>query len=240
MKTVHEVSRLSGVSIRTLHHYDSIGLLKPTKVTEAGYRLYDNDAISRLHTVLMYRELGFRLSEIREITDNPDFDVKIALKQHIKMLKLQKEHIDKLISLAEKIEKDGNIMDFSAFDKSKIDEYSEEIKQKWGKTEAYKEYVKKIEGKTDYEKQSSADGLIKLLGEFGQLKKQPADSDDVQKKVGELQKYITDNFYTCTKEILKGLGQMYVCDERFRNNINNAGGEHTAEFVSKAIEIYCE
>ena len=76
MKTVHEVSRISGVSVRTLHHYDAIGLLKPTAVTEAGYRLYDDAALARLQNILLYRELEFPLKEIKAILDQPEFDEK--------------------------------------------------------------------------------------------------------------------------------------------------------------------
>ena len=76
MKTVHEVSRISGVSVRTLHHYDAIGLLKPTAVTEAGYRLYDDAVLARLQNILLYRELEFPLKEIKAILDHPEFDEK--------------------------------------------------------------------------------------------------------------------------------------------------------------------
>ena len=76
MKTVHEVSRISGVSVRTLHHYDAIGLLKPTAVTEAGYRLYDDAALARLQDILLFRELEFPLKEIKAILDHPEFDEK--------------------------------------------------------------------------------------------------------------------------------------------------------------------
>lgn len=76
MKTVHEVSRISGVSVRTLHHYDAIGLLKPTAVTEAGYRLYDDAALAKLQNILLYRELEFPLKEIKAILDHPEFDEK--------------------------------------------------------------------------------------------------------------------------------------------------------------------
>ena len=91
MKTVKEVSRLSGVSVRTLHHYDVIGLLKPSKLTEAGYRLYDNRALERLQLILLYRELRFPLEQIREILDSPGFDRDLALRQQIQLLQLQKE-----------------------------------------------------------------------------------------------------------------------------------------------------
>ena len=94
MKTVKEVSRLTGVSVRALHHYDAIGLLKPTRVTEAGYRLYDEESLQRLQTILLFRELQFPLKEIKEILDSPGFDPIPALEQQIKMLELQRRHLD--------------------------------------------------------------------------------------------------------------------------------------------------
>ena len=100
MRTVNEVSKLTGVSVRTLHHYDAIGLLKPTKITEVGYRLYDDTAIRRLQNILLFRELQFPLKQIKSILDSPMFDQKEALKQQIKLLELQRKHIDELISFA--------------------------------------------------------------------------------------------------------------------------------------------
>lgn len=100
MKTVKEVSRLTGVSVRTLHHYDNIGLLRPARTTEAGYRLYDNGALERLQIILLFRELKFPLREIKDLLDRPDFDKTKALEQQMRLLQLQKEHIEGLVDLA--------------------------------------------------------------------------------------------------------------------------------------------
>ena len=99
MKTVHEVSQISGVSVRTLHHYDAIGLLRPTAVTEAGYRLYDDTALARLQSILLFRELEFPLKEIKRIMDDPQFDQATALEQQIRLLELQQERLSRLIGL---------------------------------------------------------------------------------------------------------------------------------------------
>ena len=129
MKTVNEVSRQTGVSIRTLHYYDAIGLLRPTQVTEAGYRLYDDTALERLQNILLFRELQFPLREIRAILDNPDFDRKKALDQQIALLQMKKQHIENLIDLARGIRMMGvNNLDFSAFDTRQIDEYARQAK----------------------------------------------------------------------------------------------------------------
>ena len=109
MKTVKEVSRISGVSVRTLHHYDAIGLLKPARVTEAGYRLYDEKALERLQTILLFREFEFPLKEIRDILDSPDFDPLQALDAQIHLLELKRKHLDAVIAYARQIQKTGVI-----------------------------------------------------------------------------------------------------------------------------------
>ena len=126
MMTVNEVSKLTGVSIRTLQYYDKIGLLKPTGYTESGYRLYDDTALEMLQQILLFKELEFPLKEIKEIISRPDFDRNKALKQQIKLLTMKKEHLENLIDFARGIQFIGvKTMDFSVFDTKKIDEYAE-------------------------------------------------------------------------------------------------------------------
>ena len=234
MKTVMEVSRLTGVSVRALHHYDAIGLLKPSKVTEAGYRLYDNNALRRLQAILLFRELQFPLKEIKNILDSPVFDPDEALRQQIHLLELQKQRLEDLIHLAHDIQTKGfDTMDFHAFDKTKQEQYAEEVRTRWGQTEAYQEYKQRGSA-------GNGDALMALFADLGKLRQLPPESPEVQAGVKAIQDHITANYYTCTKEIFAGLGQMYVQDERFRKNIDAAGGEGTVEFAAKAIEIYCK
>ena len=121
MMTVNEVAKLTGVSIRTLHYYDTIGLLHPTAVTEAGYRLYDDTALERLQHIMLFRELEFPLKEIKKILDSDGFDRKKALEQQIELLTLKKEHLENLIVYATEIKSEGaKSMDFSVFDTKKI------------------------------------------------------------------------------------------------------------------------
>ena len=152
MMTVNEVSKLSGVSIRSLHHYDKIGLLPATEVTAAGYRLYDDKALERLQMILLFKELQFPLKEITTILDNPEFDRRKALEQQIKLLELRKEHLENLIDLARGIKMIGvqkmSKMSFDAFDTRKIDEYAAQAKASWGTTDAYKEFEKKSAGRS--------------------------------------------------------------------------------------------
>ena len=153
MMTVHEVSKLAGVSIRTLQYYDSIGLLQPAEYTGAGYRLYDDTALETLQQILLFRELEFPLKEIRGILRSPAFDRQKALSQQIELLQLKKEHLEKLIELARGIQSAGvkQEMDFSAFDTKKIDEYAAQAKAAWGDTPAYREYERKSEHRTKAE-----------------------------------------------------------------------------------------
>ena len=236
MRTVNEVSKLTGVSVRTLHHYDKIGLLKPTAVTEAGYRLYDDTALERLQSILLFRELQFPLKEIKVILDSSAFDAGEALAQQIKLLELQYKHIGELISFAREIQIKGvKQMDFQVFDKNEMEQYKEEVKAKWGETEAYHEYARK----RDCDYGEIANRLMLLFAEIGTLRDLPPCDGKVQEKIRVLQRFITKNYYNCTNEILSGLGKMYVCDERFKKNIDKAGGEGTAEFVFEAIQKYC-
>ena len=121
MKTVKEISKLTGISVRTLHYYDEINLLKPTQTTDAGYRLYDDTALHRLHSILLFRELQFPLKEIKTILDSPDFDTRSALKEQIKLLELKRNRLDEIISSANKLlTKWSKEMRFSAFDKTEM------------------------------------------------------------------------------------------------------------------------
>ena len=241
MKTVKEVSRLTGVSVRTLHHYDTIGLLKPTRVTEAGYRLYDDTALARLQSVLLFRELQFPLKQIKEILDSPDFDAMDALTQQIEMLELQRSHLDTLLAHARQIQKTGVIdMNFKPFNKTEMENYAAQAKAKWGKTDAYKEYEQKTAGKTQAEMQSTGDALMDIFAQVGAIKSLSPASAEAQALIARLQDYISANYYTCTKQILRGLGQMYIAGDSMTENIDRAGGAGTAEFAHQAIEIYCK
>ena len=240
MMTVNEVSKLTGVSIRTLQYYDKIGLLHPAKYTEAGYRLYDKAALETLQQILLFRELEFPLKDIKKIISSPDFDRSTALEQQIELLMLKKEHIENLIDLAKGIKLLGvKKLKFDAFDTRKIDEYAAQAKASWGKTSAYKEFEEKTKGRTKEEDQIIYQGMIDIFGEFGQIRNADPASGEAQDLVKKLQNYITEYMYTCTKEILSGLGKMYAGGGDFTKNIDSYGGEGTAEFTHQAIEIYC-
>lgn len=241
MKTVHEISKLTGVSVRTLHHYDAIGLFKPSKVTDAGYRLYDDTALERLQTILLFRELQFPLKKIKSIIENPNFDRKQALTQQIGLLELQRKRLGELIDFAREIITTGvNTMDFSAFDKTEIEQYAAEAQAKWGNTDAYKECEQKAANKTDAEQKTDSDGLMEIFTQMGQIKHLSPDCSKAQEMAEILRSFITEHYYNCTPQIFRGLGELYVGDERFKANIDAAGGTGTAEFASRAIQVYCD
>ena len=129
MKTVKQISSLTGVSVRTLHHYDSIGLLKPTAITEAGYRLYDDVALQRLQQILLLRELGFPLKDIQAILDAPEETRRKALDDQIQQLDAKRRRLQDKISLAAIMKvTEVNNMDFEQFDAKKMDDYSAQAK----------------------------------------------------------------------------------------------------------------
>ena len=240
MKTVHEVSALTGVSIRALQYYDRIGLLRPSDRSDAGYRLYADADLERLQQILLFRELEFPLKQIREILDSPGFDRIKALEQQIVLLKLKKEHLNNLIRLAQGIKlTGGGNMDFTAFDTRKIDEYAKQAREQWGATPQYKEFEEKNANRTLSELKDTGDQLMALIAEFGRMKDLDPANDRPQAQVKRLQDFITAHYYHCTNEILSGLGKMYAGGGEFTENIDRAGGEGTADYVNRAIEIYC-
>lgn len=241
MMTVKQICRLTGISVRTLHHYDAIGLLKPTTVTEASYRLYDEAALQRLHAILFFRHLQFPLKQIKGILDSPGFDPKEALAQQIELLELQKKHLEELIAHARQIQDTGVIpMNPSAFDTNEFERYTAQAREKWGSTDAYKEFAQKTANTSPQQMRSTGDGLMDIFAQLGHLRHLSPDDSQVQALICQLQGYITEHYYTCTKQILKGLGQMYIAGDEMTVNIDTAGGEGTARFAHLAIEEYCK
>lgn len=241
---IKEFAKLTGVSVRTLHYYDEIGLLKPAFIDEQnGYRDYDENSLGRMVEILFYRELDFSLKSILEILSSPDYDKAAAIRKQKELLTLKKERLERLISALDEAEK-GEIP-MNTFNNNEYEtarkQYADEAKQHWGNTDAYKESEQKT---ADYSADKWNDVNARLnavLAEFAVALKDGAtpESETAQSLVKKLQQYITDNFYTCTNEILAGLGQMYVADERFKSNIDK-NGAGTAESISEAIRIYCK
>ena len=241
MKTVSEIAALAHVSVRTLRHYDAIGLLKPTQITEAGYRLYDNAALERLYLILLFRELEFPLKEIQAILDAPDFDRNRILEQQVELLRAKIVHLQNRIHLANGIKLMGvKYLEFDNWDPKKIDEYQTQAETLYGKSEAWQEYQQKIKRRSREQSQAVNGKVMDFFVELGKLRHLSPESPEVQAWVRKLQDFFTENFYTCTPKILKGLGEMYAGGGSMTENIDAAGGKGTGEFAKKAIDIYCK
>ena len=236
---IKQFAEFTGVSVRTLHYYDEIGLLKPACVDEhTGYRYYDENSLLRMQEILFYRELDFSLKTIGEILSSPNYNKEKALNEQKILLTLKKERLEKLISAIDDAMKGKNIME--TFDNSEFEKYKAEAKEKWGKTDAYKEHTEKTKNYSKEKWDSLSNDLDEILSEFALCMKngEEPESIEAQTLVKNLQNHITENYYHCTNEILAGLGQMYVADERFKNNIDKHS-DGTADFISEAITIYC-
>ena len=239
MMTVAQVSKRAGVSVRTLHHYDQIGLLAPTEVTEAGYRLYDDAALDKLYVILVYREQGLSLNEIGSILDAPDYNRNRVLEHQIKLMQERIEKLQNRITLAKGMLTLGvKYMDFEGFDPKKIDEYSQQAKVLYGKTDAYKEFQQKQKSRTKEQEKDLGDQVMERFATLGKLRTCTPDSEVAQNWAKELQAFFTEHFYTCTPEILKGLAESYAGGGSMTENIDRAGGEGTGAFAKQVIDIY--
>lgn len=240
---INEVSKLTGVTVRTLHYYDEIGLLAPTEVTHSGYRLYDDNALFKLAQIMFFKELDFSLSEIKHIMTHPDFDTQKALLNQKELLIKKRERLDGLINLVDKTLKGRFEMSFNEFDTTEIeqakDKYAKEVKEKYGSTDEYAEYEQKSSKYTKQDWSNINDKMLVIFKKSADVMDKAPESSDAQKLVKEWQDYISDNFYKCSDEVLAGLGQMYVADERFKTNIDKTNKD-LAEYISKAIAFYCK
>ena len=235
---IKEFARLSGVSVRTLHYYDEIGLLRPAVVdAQTGYRFYDESSLLRMQEILFYRELDFPLKSIAEILASPHYNKEEALEEQRKLLTLKKERLERLIDAIDGALKGENVM--KAFDNSKMDQYLSRAKERWGKTEAWQEYEEKSVGRTAEAEKDLSEQLMDIFAQLGALRGEEPGSEAVQQVVAALQQFITENYYTCTKEILRNLGQMYTMVGSMKDNIDARGGTGTAELAGRAIEIFC-
>lgn len=244
--TVKKVAALANVSVRTLHYYDEIGLLKPSSVGQNGYRLYREADLARLQQVLFFRELDFSLEDIQRIVSSPGFNQREALLSHRKLLREKQARLDRLIASVERTlesMEEGKTMSekdmFEGFDDAKVKEYAEEARQRWGGTEAYKESVRRTGryGKADWADIGGESGeinraMVALMG------RDPADPE-VQQTIGRWFKLIDDRFYTVTPEIFRGLGDGYVQDARF-TAFYDKYKVGLAAFMREAMHVYAD
>ena len=236
---IKEFAEFTGVSVRTLHYYDEIGLLTPARVDKStGYRYYDEHSLLRMQEILFYRELDFSLKSIGEILSSPHYDKNKALTEQRHLLTLKKERLERLIAAVDRA-MEGEIV-MTAFDNSTFEQYKAEAREKWGKTDAYRQHEEKTGNYSKQKWNDLAAGMDDIMAQFALCMKNGCTPDSVEAAglVKALQRHITENYYNCTDQILSGLGQMYVADERFKNNIDKHGNG-TAAFIRDAIAAHC-
>ncbi len=242
---IREFANLTGVSVRTLHYYDEIGLLKPSAVDgQNGYRFYDENCLERMQEILFYRELDFPLKEIHKIINSPDYDKKTALSRQKHLLTLKKQRIERLISALDGAMKGENlpmnIFDNSEFEKTR-QQYAKEVQEKWGNTDAYREYEEKSQNHTEKSMNNMKLEIGEIIAEFAACSECgiSPESEIAQAIVKKWQDYITVNLFNCTNEVLLRLADVYSTDERFKTNIDEKF-KGTTEFMVEAIRIYCK
>lgn len=238
---IHEVAQLTGVTVRTLQYYDKIGLLQPEKRLDSGYRIYKEEDILKLQQIMFFKELDFPLEEIKLIMENPNYNRAEAIKKQHEMLRLKRDRLNQLLCVLEKEMGGNHNMSFKEFNEDEIlkqrEQYKEEVQQRYGKTKAYQEFSEKKYDNDQWKKMSEESDEIMRQFAVSKNMNLSASDESVQNLVEQWRTYITNHYYTCTKEILSGLGQMYVGDERFTKNIDQHG-EGTAQFMADAIAVY--
>ncbi|HEX4449268.1 MAG TPA: MerR family transcriptional regulator [Kofleriaceae bacterium] len=223
--TVDPLAKLTGITVRTLHHYDEIGLVQPSERSPAGYRLYSDDDVLRLQQVLVYKELGLPLDEIAAVLDDPAFSRTDALERHREALLVKRGKLDRMlasIDAAIGIEK-GNVMEVkSLFDGFDHEEHAEEAARRWGNT--YRESARRTKRYAKPEWDAIRREGDAVFARFAELMAEGAPAADarVRAAVVAQRDHITRWFYPCSAEIQRGLAEMFVADERFTQNIDRA------------------
>ncbi|WP_284141433.1 MerR family transcriptional regulator [Virgibacillus sp. LDC-1] len=240
---VKEVAELTGISVRTLHHYDDIGLLSPQKMPGSGYRLYETKDLEKLQQILFFRELDFPLRQIKEIMMSPLYDHEEALRVQRKMLIDKRKRIDQMITtINQTIQCEEGEIEMT--DKERFagidfrhNPYEEEARQRWGDT-AVEQSKKKIASMGEEEQQEMAQAFDAIYKKLATVRDEPADSEKAQAYIEEWFLYL-NQLGSYSLEAFKGLGQMYVDDPRFTKNIDKYG-DGLAEFMKNAMAVYAE
>ncbi len=225
--SVGRVAALSGVTIRTLHHYDEIGLLSPGGRSAAGYRVYEEADLERLQRILFYRELGFTLKEISTIVDDPGTDAMGHLRRQRGLLVARIERLGAMVDAID-YEMEARTMDirltpeerFEVFGEFRPEDHAEEAERRWGETEAYKESNRRVSryGKEDWLRlKSEAEEVQARLAAAFEAGLAP-DSEEAMAAAEAHRQHISRWFYECAYEVHRGLAEMYVTDERFRSH----------------------
>lgn len=238
--TSREIADITGISVRTLHHYDEIGLLRPKRNPFNHYREYSESDIEILQQILFFKACGFSLQKIKSLLSMPDFDQEKAFELQKKILLYEKEKISKMIQTLEKTiqAKKGEIQmsqkeKFIGFDFNK-NPYKAEVKERWGE-----EAAETINNLSKQEKNSLGKGLEALFMELAQIQTEP-DAQETQQAIGKMYDFFNENMgYYYTSKAFAGVGQLYITDERFTRNINQYR-VGLAEFLAESMGIFAK
>ncbi|GGJ88858.1 MerR family transcriptional regulator [Lentibacillus kapialis] len=239
---VREVAGLVGISVRTLHHYDEIGLLEP-ETTESGYRIYSEKELETLQQILFFKKLGFPLKKIKEIINSPSFDREEALYVQRKMLLEERSRLDNMIATIDKTIQNtkGEIPmsdqeKFEGFDFSK-NPYEQEARERWG-DKAVEESNAKVNQLSKDEQQAMEQEFDRIYRDLAAIRHQAPDSNEAQAAIKVWYDYL-NKIGSYSLDAFKGLGQMYVDDERFTKNIDTYG-DGLAMFMCDAMAFYAD
>ncbi|MCI4617672.1 MerR family transcriptional regulator [Bacillus pumilus] len=239
---VKEVAELFGISIRTLHHYDQIGLLIPKEVTDNRYRLYSEENLETLQQILFFRELGFPLKEIKKMMHNPSFEKKEAFILQRKMLIEKRDKFDKMIENIDKTLQ--HLMGESLYTHKerfenmnmKFSQYGEEARHRWG-NETVDQVSSKLNHLSKDEQIELSDSWDSIFNKLASLRNHSPKSKEVQIVIKQWYDFLNKNFSYYSLDAFYGLGQLYIQDERFTKNIDQYG-EGLASFMSEAMKVF--
>ena len=242
--TVKQLAKIAGVSPRTLHYYDEIGLLKPSRIGSNGYRHYDENAMLRLQQILFFRELDFSLADIQQTINQPEFDIIRALSAHRENLYSQLAHLEKLLATIDhtishikgEIEMKPDEI-FEPFSEEKQKEYEEEVRQRYGDKELKVSQQRWGSYSKEKRQQIIDEGNRNYLDIANNMAK-GFDSPEVQELVHRWHQHL-HYFYDPTNDVLRGLADMYVNDPAFRQTFDKIHPD-LAEFMRKAVTLYCD
>ena len=226
MKAISQVAKLTGISTRTLQYYDEIGLLRPSEVTDSGYRMYNDDALQELQQILFFKELGFKLNEIKEILQRPDFDRIAAFKKQKELLLLKRNRTDRLIQLLERLEKGEQCMSFKEFDLSDYisalenfkSNQAEEVIRHWGSVENFDMFIQKIKDDEEH--------VAKLaIQEFGSIE-----------KYTEAMKHNLEHFSEIMENTLSQIPEEMETEDKFLKLASHKGEDVTSDSIQNMVK----
>lgn len=243
--SIQQLADLAGVSVRTLHHYDAVDLLRPARQEKNSYRVYGEAELLKLQQILFFRELEFPLDEIKRILHDPNFNMRVALANQRELIELKKKRLSKLLKTIDqtmkKLNQEINMEDkalYTSFSKEDEAKYAAEAKELWGHTDAYKQSQERYGKLSDAEKQKIGQAGQDLVTEIASHMSEGAKSDIVQKLIARHYEGLR-TFYDPNTQIYRGLAEMYVADPRFAAFYENFV-PGLAQFMRDAMVEFCD